>query len=558
MRPVGRLPVELHRVDQLSAAEVDLPPLVVGFFRAPAGGDVAVVGLVRLEPGFLDAGGGRGLVQGQVAARRRLLRRRRDALDRAAQVRVEEVALWADQEFDRAVRAGVESLDFRRVGEAVRPRQHHPDAVAGVVGEEERAVVGGREGARLGEGDARDRRAADRAGLAFDHLGRVVVGEVRRGRGAGAVEALADVEVGEVIAGLRGDALVAGPAEVGGGAARRVGDPVDLLPVVHADVADPGFVGARPDRHPERVSQAEGDDPLLVRVAAGRERVAGHAGAGVGIDAKDRAAEAGRVRGRARVLAAQRASLRRRGGEGGAGFARRVAARVDRVPLLAPVGEVEAGSLAATDVELAVGAEGQVADRVARVLLAPVGDQVRLRRHRVAGDRQFRQPTGDHAAVGGRPGRSRAGVAVDAGRSPARRVAAGNGVAGVEDIHIGAGREQRVEHHPQQPAVPEVVDVGAQVGDGRRGVVVEPVELFDHTGLLGDEDAAVRGEGERARFRQPGKGDGVLEATGHRPPGVSQLGAKKHESENRQQQARGTPSHIYDFPPKLCFLRFAT
>ena len=119
-------------------------------------------------------------------------------------------------------------------GRAGRRRpSHHPDAVAGVVGEEQRPV-GSRPGRarRLAiEGQPGDRGAAGRAGLAGDHLGAVVVGVVRGGdrAGPGRVQVLADVEVGAVVAALAAGALVAGPAEVGppGG---RVGDAVELLP----------------------------------------------------------------------------------------------------------------------------------------------------------------------------------------------------------------------------------------------------------------------------------------------------------------------------------------
>ena len=55
--------------------------------------------------------------------------------------------------------------------------------------------------------------------------------------------------------------------------------------------------------------------------------------------------------------------------------ARRIAARVDRAAVLAVVGPVERRAVARADVEHAVGAEVERADRVARILLAPVLDQ---------------------------------------------------------------------------------------------------------------------------------------------------------------------------------------
>ena len=85
--------------------------------------------------------------------------------------------------------------------------------------------------------------------------------------------------------------------------------------------------------------------------------LSGSAGAGVGVDADDRAVEADRVAGRAQVLAAQRAALGGRRGQGRADAAGRIAARVARAPVLAVVDEVEARAVAAARVERAVGAE---------------------------------------------------------------------------------------------------------------------------------------------------------------------------------------------------------
>ena len=84
-----------------------------------------------------------------------------------------------------------------------------------------------------------------------------------------------------------------------------------------------------------------------------------------------------RPSGRRRAMSCERSappSACRRG-QGRPGAPRRVAARVARVAVLAVVGEVEARAVAAADVQRAVGAEDQVADRVARVLLAPALEQ---------------------------------------------------------------------------------------------------------------------------------------------------------------------------------------
>ena len=67
-----------------------------------------------------------------------------DPADRAlVEAGVEEVASGPDLEVHGAGRAGVEGGDARGIGQAVRARLHDPDAAARVVGEEERAVVGG-------------------------------------------------------------------------------------------------------------------------------------------------------------------------------------------------------------------------------------------------------------------------------------------------------------------------------------------------------------------------------------------------------------------------------
>ncbi len=109
-----------------------------------------------------------------------------------------------------------------------------------------------------------------------------------------------------------------------------------------------------------------------------------------------------------------------------------------RVAVLAVVDEVEARAVAAAHVEGAVGAELERADRVARVLLAPVLDQDLLGAgHHVAG-----APAG---ATGGRSRRSRRWSRPGgfghrrsrAGRTPARRGAADRRVVRVEDVDVG-------------------------------------------------------------------------------------------------------------------------
>ena len=123
------------------------------------------------------------------------------------------------------------------------------------------------------------------------------------------------VEVRSVVAGLPRVALVARPAEVLDDRVGRVDDPVDLLPVVPADVADPELARPGPEREAERVAQAVGDDPARVRVGAAGERVAGRPAPVAGSTRMIEPSRRGRIAGRAQVLAAQRAALGGRRGQ---------------------------------------------------------------------------------------------------------------------------------------------------------------------------------------------------------------------------------------------------
>ena len=238
--------------------------------------------------------------------------------------------------------------------------------------------------------------------------------------------------IGGVVARLSTRALVAGPAEVLDRARRRVGEPVDLLPVVPADVADPDLVRAGPGREAERVAEAVGDDAVVrSRSAPPYSGLSGSAAPVVGIDAagscrrgrRDRRACGGpglrsappSAVGGVCVAADAAPAGRRRGCVG-----------IARLPV---VDEVEARAVAAAHVERAVGAEGERADRVARELLAPVLDQHLLGAgHHVAGRLQAREPAADDAAVARRTRRQGSDVppvrpsAAASRRSPRRSV----------------------------------------------------------------------------------------------------------------------------------------
>ena len=340
----------------------------------------------------VQRGGAAGGVRARMGGRGMVVRDRVNALDRAGVgVRVEEVAGRAHLDVHRPARVLDERLTGGRVRDPVRVGEHHPDAAARVVGEEQRAVVLARERAAVVELHARQRGAARRAALRGD-LGRVVVGVQRRcdRRRAGRVQVLADVHVQVVVRGVAPRALVTGPAEVLDRRC-RTRKAIDLLPGVPAHVADVDVVRAGPDREAVRVAQAVGHDPARVRVRAGRVRVVGHRGAGVRVHANDRAVQGLGIRRGARVLAAQGAALRGGRADGAPGG---ITAGVDGIALLAVVGELEAGAVAGARIERAVGSEREGADRVARILLAPVLDQHLLR---AAG--QLREPAAHHAAV---------------------------------------------------------------------------------------------------------------------------------------------------------------
>jgi hypothetical protein len=373
----------------------------------------------------------------------------------------------------------------------------------------------------------------------------VVVGEVGadHGPGALAVEALAEIEIGSVETALAGDALVAGPAEVVGGPIGRVGEAVDLLPGPATDLADPDLIGAGAEGEPERVALAEGDDPARVGVGAAIERVAGQARARVGVDTEDGAVEAGRVARSSDILAAERPTLGGRRGQRGADSARGVSAWIERVALLAVVGEAPGGTVATTHVERAVGTEGEVTDRVARVLDAPVRDQVRFGRHGAAADRQPREAPARDAAVAERTGRSRAWVAQDAGRPPFRGVPAQLGVACEEGVEIGPPRrEPWIDRQPEQAAVPVVVDLVTEVRHGGRRRVVEAVERLDQPALLGDEDRAVRREHHVGRVGQPAEDDLLLEAPRERRGRLGRLRPGQY-CDPREEQCEPVPPH---------------
>ena len=140
-----------------------------------------------------------------------------DALEHAVVViDVEQVTARPDLDVGRSAGIADEGLAERRVGQPVGAGRHDPDALARVIGHEERVLVLDRVVALAIEGQAGDRGTRGRAGVAREDVRRVVlVRDVRRrDRVRRLIELLADVDVHEVPRRLDGRALVARPTEV--------------------------------------------------------------------------------------------------------------------------------------------------------------------------------------------------------------------------------------------------------------------------------------------------------------------------------------------------------
>ena len=205
-------------------------------------GDRVSVGRVRLAVRAVEldrpvaVGHDRVVQVAQVCALWRLRRRRGDLADRAAvEVGVVEVAVGAELEIDGVGSARNEGVDLPGVGDRITALLHHPDAIARVVGEEERALVRGRIAGSGGcelEGEPRDRGAPGGTRLAGDDLVCVVVGE--EGLGVGrrlVVQVLADL--GWPRRSPTGAECPRSRASRSSRPSRRwVEDAVDLLPVV--------------------------------------------------------------------------------------------------------------------------------------------------------------------------------------------------------------------------------------------------------------------------------------------------------------------------------------
>ena len=260
------------------------------------------------------------------------------------------------------------------------------------------------------------------------------------------IQRLTEIEVRRLVAALDRRSLVTRPAEIGYRRCKWVRHPVDRLPRVPADVADPQFVGPRANRKAERVAQTVADDPAGVEIATRNKRVCGPCVARGRVHADHRPVEDGRLsRGPPEALAAEGAALRRRRRQRRPDAPGRVTAGIlggddweGRPAELPVIGVVEVRAVSGTRVQRAVQPEVEVAHRVARELLAPVVDEDLLSRAR-AGDRQTRHTPAHDTTVGGRTGRLRTGVVPDRGRAP------DGGVVGVKDIGVRRRGVVRIE-----------------------------------------------------------------------------------------------------------------
>ncbi len=246
----------------------------------------------------------------------------------------------------------------------------------------------------------------------------------------------------------------------------RVDEPVDLLPRGPADIADPDLVRPGPEGEPHRVAQAVRHDPARVGIRAARPGIVERGLSGVGIDPDQRTVEPGGIAAGADVLGTQRSALGRRRRELSAHRRRCVGTGVVgrdvrvRGAVLAVVGEREAGAVSTACVQHAVRSELDRADRVTGEHLTPVVDEHLLVDTRTVRG-QHRQPRTGLATLARRPGWRRTWVAGGAGGSPLRRWSTDHSVVRVEDVNPWIRREIGMQRKAEQPAIPEVVDLGA-------------------------------------------------------------------------------------------------
>ena len=322
-----------------------------------------------------------------------------DSPNGPVEIDVEQIACRTDLQLHGTGGRGPERRNARRIRiDARAVREHHPDAVPRVVGEEQRALIRLRVVAAVVKRQTRDRGAAGRTLFPRHNLVAVVIRKERiEGRACLVVQVLAQVQVHGFIAWLASDPFVAGPSEVPHGRDGRVVDAIDLFPRIPADVADKQLPRAGPEGKPERIAETVRDDAARVDVRARGQRIVGRARARIRIDADDRAVQVHRIRERPQILTSKRPSLRGGRRQVRSSGRRRVAKRIAE---LAVVDVVETGALAAAHIQVPIDAKRDRADRVAWELVCPVFDQYQLRSAlHVPRCRQTREPPADDAPV---------------------------------------------------------------------------------------------------------------------------------------------------------------
>ena len=88
----------------------------------------------------------------------------------------------------------------------------------------------------------------------------------------------------------------------------------------------------------------------------------------------------------------------------------------------------------------------------------------------------------------------------------------GRSVIGVEHVDVGVRREVRWDRHAEQSAIPVVVDLVREIGNGDRARVCQALKDLDHAVLLADEDPAVRRELQHRRIGQSAEHNGIAES----------------------------------------------
>jgi hypothetical protein len=91
------------------------------------------------------------------------------------------------------------------------------------------------------------------------------------------IETLANIETKSLEARLWPCPFITGPAEVFYGGGERIGDSVNLLPIIITDITDPHFIGSRSERKSKGIAEPVAHDPAGVGVGTRGEGIIGEA-----------------------------------------------------------------------------------------------------------------------------------------------------------------------------------------------------------------------------------------------------------------------------------------